>query len=328
MNANVEDFWSPWEKRVSSFDEAIEVIHGVFDTWSTKGSVFAWRGQVNSAWPLHSSLYRRLFWTSQNAKPPVEKQLYSKEEEILADVHRWGLHVGHQGRLAILPQLAVLQHYGTPTRLIDVTFNPLIGLWFAVEEKWDNGVLQDEDKDGRLFAIDVTKRLINEDDARRSWEDDVRRPWPSPTQKPSSGLTADQHKEALKRWQTTAYAWRPSTLDERIAAQNGGFVFSGVPASRGPDGPQQWPKGTRSTDGKWCIDDVRRCTSLAVRVHKLEPSGGGAAENAMYTLRIDAAAKEPIRKKLQNLYGYRHSTIYPDYTGFAQFGTPKLKSRP
>jgi len=325
---NVADFWAPWEKKVASFDKAIEVIHGVFDTWSDRGSVFAWRGHVNASWPLHSSLYRRLAWTSTAATAPLEKSLDAKEGEILVDVHRWGLHVGNQGRLAILPQLAILQHYGAPTRLIDVTFNPLIGLWFAVEEKWDNGALRDEDKDGRLFAIDVTKRLINEDDEKRSWEDEIRRPWPSPVHKASSGLTKAEHQTEFKRWQTSTHAWRPSTLDGRIAAQNGGFVFGGVPSSSGPDGPLQWPKGTSPSDGMWKIDEVRQCTSLAMRVHKLDPGGGRAAGNAMYTLLIDAAAKAPIRKKLQDLYGYRHSTIYPDYTGFAQFGVPTLKSRP
>ncbi len=50
-------------------------------------------------------------------------------------------------------------------------------MWFAVEEKWENGTRKYEDEDGRLFAIDITERLINEDDDRRDWEDDARRPW-------------------------------------------------------------------------------------------------------------------------------------------------------
>jgi hypothetical protein len=67
--------------------------------------------------------------------------------------------MGECGRLSVMAQLALLQHYGAPTRLIDVTFNPWIGLWFAVEQKWKDGLPQ-PDKDVRLIAIDVTRKIV------------------------------------------------------------------------------------------------------------------------------------------------------------------------
>jgi len=167
---NPDDFGKPFEGVAKSYDEVRDLIHGVFDKWSAQGRLFTWRGQVDASWPLHSSLYRRLLWTMGGAKAPDEKILYEREGDILADVHRWGLHMGERGRLSILGQLAMLQHYGAPTRLIDVTFNPFIGLWFAVEKKWVNGEPKYEDTDGRLFAIDVSDRLINENGTYRAWE--------------------------------------------------------------------------------------------------------------------------------------------------------------
>ncbi len=322
---NPDDFWKPFEGEANSFDAVRQIIHGVFDQWSDAGRVFAWRGQVDAARPLHSSLYRRHFWTVGGANPaPDEASLYEKEGNILADVHRWGLHMGERGRLSILGQLAMLQHYGAPTRLIDVTFNPFIGLWFAVEEKRDNGELKYENTDGRLFAIDVTDRLINENGAYRAWEDELHRPWP----KPAAADASAEHKESYREWRTQVFAWRPPHFDSRMAAQNGGFIFGGVPYSGTADHPQQWPKTTTAGADKWTIDEVRQSTSLALRAHKLEPQGGGVADNAAYTIRIKAAAKNDIRNRLENLFGYRHSTIYPDFTGFASFGTPDLKSRP
>lgn len=314
-----DTFWGPWEQKIDNFEKALGVIHGVFDKWSAAGRLFAWRGQVDAAWGLDSSLYRRLLWTKGKTNPPpTEADLQAEEDELLKEAHRWGLHTGEHGRLSVLNQLAVLQHYGAPTRLIDITFNPLIGLWFAVEEQWDNGTPKNEDRDGRLFAIDVTNRLINEDEARRRWEDDPRRPWPRVTE-----------KEKFKEWNTHAYAWRPARIDHRIAAQNGGFLLGGVPASRGPTGPVQWPKEPDPKAGKWTIDEVRRAVSVPLRAHKLEPDGGGSTPiNPVYTLRIEHTAKKEIRKHLQGLYGYRHATIYPDYSGFALYGRPGLKSRP
>lgn len=308
---NPEDFWRPFETTISSFSEVNDLIQGIFQQWSMGGGIFAWRGQVDASWALHSSLYRRLLWTDNGI--PTEKKLYVEEGEILKLAHQWGLHRGSAGRLSILSQLAVMQHHGVPTRLIDVSFNPFIGLWFAVEKKWSNGSVTHEDKDARLFAIDVSSRLINETD-EREWEDDNKRPWNSRLNR--------------QMWCTNTRAWRPPRIESRISAQNGGFLLGGVPMSRNEHGQVNWRKNTTTTGGFWRISEVREATSLPLRVHKIEPRAGGVWENAVYTIRIAANAKAEIREKLEQLFGYRHSTIYPDFVGFASFGRPRLKSWP
>lgn len=211
----------------------------------------------------------------------------------------------------------MLQHYGSPTRLIDISFNVWVGVWFAVEEKWRNGVLEKEDTDGRLFAIDVTKRLINENDIYRKWEDDLNRPW----KKGRKGGISD------KEWTTSVFAWKPSSLDSRIFAQNGGFLFGGIAATTKPDGNRfQFPKTPNYKDGWWKIDEGRAACCLALRPHKFDTFGKEVNSGALYTFRISAKAKKDIRDRLDKMFGYRHSTIYPDYTGFSLFGTPNLKS--
>jgi len=132
----------------------------------------------------------------------------------LIAAHRWGLHNGERGRLSVLEQLATLQHFGAPTRLVDVSLNAYVGLWFAVEEQFVDGT-PTPDVDGRLFAIDITDRLINEDDARRPWEDDYRIPWHD------LGTGAE--------WCGRTWAWEPPPFESRIASQRGAFLMSGVP---------------------------------------------------------------------------------------------------
>ena len=318
---NPEDFWSPYEIEITSFDDLYQVIEDVFKKWSSKNKLFAWRGQVDSSWPLYSSLYRRLYWTKGSL--PEERELYKKEGDILKEVHRWGLHVSNDvGRLSALNQLAALQHYGAPTRMIDITFNPWIAAWFAVEKKWDSGGNERyKDKDARLFAIDVTNRLINENDRYRGWEDDLKRPWPKPAPKDAD----EEEKKNYRIWCTKVFAWKPPHFDSRIAAQNGGFIFGGVPMTRGPEGPNQWPKdGT----GYWKIDEVRRATSISIRPHRLKSRRGGVVQDAVYSFRIRSDAKEKIRAQLEKNFGYKHSTMYPDFTGFSLFGTPELKTEP
>lgn len=315
-----EQFWNENEEKVNNFDEFEQLINDVFVKGPQRNRVFAWRGHADASWPLHSLLYRRLYWTSKRL--PEERDLYRQEGLILADLHRWGLHMtSGLGRLSVLNQLATLQHYGAPTRLIDVSFNPWIGTWFAVEEKRENGITVNEDVDGRVFAIDVTNRLINEHDEYRKWEDELQRPWRvgQPLSKPTK-----EQKIEYRKWCTKVFAWRPPHFDNRIAAQNGGFVMGGVPISSGPEGPNQWPRA----EGTWKIKEVRESTSLSLRPNMLKAKRGPISQDAIYTIRITAQAKQEIRERLENLFGYEHRTIYPDYPGFAEFGTPALKRHP
>jgi len=306
----VDEFFQPWETKIASFESINAAIADLYDRWVVPHNrLFAWRGVVSASWPLHSSLYRRLLWT----RGPIDERDLSREErQILKRVHQWGLHHGQTGRLSILAQLATLQHFGAPTRLVDVTLNAYIGLWFAVEKRHDNGALVHEESDGRLFAIDVTRRLINEDSERRPWEDDLHRPW--------KDFSTDM-------WSSNTWAWKPAPFQARIASQHGAFLVGGVPR-KGLD--LEWPKDAGLNAEPWRIDDVRRCTSLPLRFHEVEPAALEAEEEGQpaFTFRIAASAKQEIRERLKTVFGYSYETIYPDYPGFAEFGTPELRSRP
>lgn len=306
----VSNFFEPFERVVDDFDAINDSLTGVFQQRIAEGSTFAWRGAVNAGWPLHSSLYRRLCWTTSSVKAPKEPALRKIEDEVLVAAHQWGLHNGARGRLSVLEQLATLQHFGAPTRLVDVSLNAYVGLWFAVEEQYENGD-SSPDVDGRLFAIDITDRLINEDSVRRRWEDDYQAPWHC--------FGTD------KEWCGRTWAWEPPPFESRIASQRGAFLFSGVPQT---GCGVSWPIAPGAPKRE--IDEVRQCTSLALRFHAIDAEGaaGRPGTQPAFTFRITAAAKADIRARLGSLFGYEHSTLYRDFPGFAQFGVPKLRHRP
>ncbi|WP_022930013.1 FRG domain-containing protein [Patulibacter americanus] len=294
-----DGFYAPWESEIDGFEKINDLLTRLSERWLVTDRLFAWRGVSDATFPLHSSLYRRLLWqreASGNPEPPDEAALAEAEGKLLAETHRWGLHNGPQGRLSILYQLAALQHFGAPTRLIDVTLNAYIGLWFAVEK--------DDGRDGRLFAVDITSKLINEQSELRDWEDRRERPWA-------------ELPEA--RWTGETFAWKPPPFERRIAAQNGAFLFAGVPKTAPGFQLQKQPGGSKT----WPRADVRRGTSLPLRLHKADPKAGGVGAGGApaYTFRIVSAAKPAIRKRLEGLFGYTHQTIYPDLPGFAQYGT-------
>ena len=99
---------------------------------------FYFRGQANASWDVAPIIFRNQYLASEaemvrNAyiRNPSEFRLLSTNFE----------------------RLAKLQHYGLPTRLLDVTANPLVALYFAcqphIEKDLETG--RDIETDGVVF---------------------------------------------------------------------------------------------------------------------------------------------------------------------------------
>lgn len=78
------------------------------------------------------------------------------------------------------------------------------------------------------------------------------------------------------------------------------------------------PNLSSSNSGNLAIEELRSLTSIAAKPQKFPiKSIRSNTRNAVYSIRISKDAKQQIRKELENIYGYNHSTIYPDFSGFA-----------
>jgi hypothetical protein len=105
----------------------------------TSGWIMYFRGQVRD-WPLRPSLAREGVTEQERAKEP---ECFNRLAEILPMVNDW-------------ERAAIAQHYGVPTRLLDWSENPLVGLYFALDDNNYN------DEDGVIWVFKDKTILVKE----------------------------------------------------------------------------------------------------------------------------------------------------------------------
>jgi len=290
------DYWTSYEHRVGTLIDYVEAVRRISAYQSATGSRFVWRGAANSRWGLYSSL-ARYFEDINGEVPATESELRAFEQGVVDEAREWALDWHSSGgRLMALELLAALQHYGVPTRLIDFTFNPLIALWFAVETVED-----DDGPRGRVFAIDISSRLVQREDAVRP------DPW-----------WLRIKPRADTEWTTESWIWRPPPFEPRIVRQEGCFLMGGVPSTN----PARKAKGALLH-----ANEVRLCMSVPFRLIQYEQAEAAFEGRALpghppkaraFTIRV--ANKAEVRAELEQTFGFSFRSLFPDFAGLAKYG--------
>lgn len=222
---STEESAKAWFEEVK---KAIDLLppyeHGNMGPFPHEATGDAWffRGQKDASFAFNSTLYRRLLHASDDnllAKRPSEheKAMLKAELSLLKIAREIGIGRG----LTALEILTLLQHHGSPTRLIDITSDWKVALFFACES--------DDDRDGRLFLIKINtyrwrkfpqEHELTERNAHPIWHD-----YPNTFPK-GSGM----HKK---------YSWLSGTWpvllpfsDPRMISQRGFFLVGGVPSPK------------------------------------------------------------------------------------------------
>ena len=94
---------------------------------------YFFRGQANASWEISPYLFRNNNWMMN--EPYMLNELFSRHPEEIRDRTDYF-------------KLLIAQHYGLPTRLLDVTKHSLIALYFSVADK------SQMNKNGKVFIID------------------------------------------------------------------------------------------------------------------------------------------------------------------------------
>jgi hypothetical protein len=292
------DYWASFEHSTGSVSEYLEAVAKVSAYQAATQSRFVWRGVADAAWPMYSLLARE--YVAKHGGMPLEPQLRAFERAVLIEAREWSLDWHSSGgRLTALELLAAMQHYGVPTRMLDFTFNPLIALWFAVEKH--------DDRDGRVFAIDISQRLVERDDA--SQQD----PW-----------WCRIGPGSATEWTTESWVWRPPPLEARMVRQEGCFLMGGVPSTQPPRNMR------RPGLGGWDMlhaAEVRECMSVPFKLINYDQAvaasegrnlPGKPPKARAFTLRI--CNKADVRLGLEQAFGYSYASLFPDFPGLHDYG--------
>lgn len=131
--------------------------------WYVGQDDILFRGHRVNSWPLIPRL-GRMSPRVRFADSPTEV-----EKKLLKDFDRLAVPYIGARHLQIWDRLALAQHHGLPTRLLDWSSNPLVALWFAVERPpgqssaaavWAYRASSEDFVDHRVAPADISRTMI------------------------------------------------------------------------------------------------------------------------------------------------------------------------
>lgn len=189
-----DDHFALHETLATSAQELREFIDEVDEIADSTDCDVYWRGQADFRWGISSSLAR----LTDNPTALRDSDLETAERTLLNEARAW-VTATTVAPTNDLEWLALLQHHGVPTRLVDFTEDPLIATFFAAESH--------HDVEGRLIAIAVPRHEGLDVTA------------------PDGFRIRDQPLGQLRVWKPRAQ------VSPRLAAQQGLFALGRLPST-------------------------------------------------------------------------------------------------
>ncbi|MBC6987306.1 MULTISPECIES: FRG domain-containing protein [unclassified Alteromonas] len=215
--------------------EKLEKLKSSSDSFMQSKSVQYYRGHPSKNFQILPSVYR-------------DKNFFQQESRLIREVTLRCPDDFNSSKSAF-ESLVKMQHYGVPTRLLDITENPLVALYFVCSESIENKQKRFEDGELILFSIpeseikyydsDVVTILSNlawtpEDFSIKKSHINYTRPSPIPEivkpkllhnirlEKPSFTDSIDA-RDIL-----TVACVKPKLTNPRIIKQSGAFMIFGI----------------------------------------------------------------------------------------------------
>lgn len=249
------------------------------------GHRYVWRGVRDATYGLHSSLERRL----RSSGIDVTSHNLGVHERDLIDRAR---DAQFRQDLPRAELLAMLQHAGAATPLLDVTPDPFVALFFATEPVG-------EIKPCALIAIRVPGAAGTLGESHT-----FRGSLPGGSSERDPVHTRLLAQLSLPDTSTEPILWEAPYVDDRMRAQRGMFLATTAPEDAVPYGSIDFRFGAR--------DQEMRSIS-----HLVDRDRGQYSRPSVVVFYVPSAMRRQVSRELDRRFGYRTETIYPDLPGFA-----------
>ncbi|MBI1227925.1 MAG: FRG domain-containing protein [Bacteroidetes bacterium] len=190
------------EIRIETWQEFIKIMTGSkFKSW-------AFRGQSDARWPVQSTLSR--YFKSFNVHPEAWPQQESRILRIFKrKAHLFLSRVPNEADS--FQWLALMQHHGTPTRLIDFTWSPYVAAFFALERATEDAAIW------AVFPPGLSNVKIRTIRASQKVEADELGPW----------VPGNYEQFFLPNENDLVVIGEPHYMNQRLVAQSGTFIMPG-----------------------------------------------------------------------------------------------------
>lgn len=249
------------------------------------GRRYLWRGQADMNWSLEPSLVRFL---RDRGLPHDERAVRTAENALVKAARDWPAPE-FAGLIVAQGLLAMLQHQGVKTGLLDFTTDPMTALWFACESET---ATETQHVSGVLMAVDVTdwRRLDTEDvDAYANWSH-----LPDPL---GQGYMRIVDEGA-------PFLVVPSRPAGRMSVQRGVLVRAPIDLTAAP---------FAMNIGVTAKGPVGLADALAS-----PKTRGNPARLPFVALLIDTGMKQTLVRHLGGTYGIERRTLFPEVAGFVE----------
>lgn len=271
-------------RSVSEYLECLSKIKMEPKTTFSVGCFTLFRGQANANWLLSPSLYRQ--------------NLFEAENLLLTEIKHICPNEFGDNRF---DSLVKMQHFGMPTRLLDVTTNPLVSLYFACESS------EQSNEDGIVYIfpnmpvswsndllVDLVMDFVYDYFPRKMWLDQMLDQSQKKYRNGSYRLMPDTIDSLLHYLTVPAFAVMPAKTNERVEAQDGAFFVFGMHFSN------REVSTNPGTIGR-----------VYYNFEPIEIDNVQQIWKKTETLRIPAAAKKGILNQL-DILGINERKLFPD----------------
>ena len=271
-------------RSVSEYLECLSKIKMEPKATFSVGCFTLFRGQANANWLLSPSLYRQ--------------NLFEAENLLLTEIKHICPNEFGDNRF---DSLVKMQHFGMPTRLLDVTTNPLLSLYFACESS------EQSNEDGIVYIfpnmpvswsndplVDLVMDFVYDYFPRKMWLDQMLDQSQKKYRNGSYRLMPDTIDSLLHYLTVPAFAVMPAKTNERIEAQDGAFFVFGMHFSN------REVSTNPGTIGR-----------VYYNFEPIEIDNVQQIWKKTETLRIPAAAKKGILNQL-DILGINERKLFPD----------------